>query len=58
MLIIDGHSSHITGNIITLCIHNCIDLLIPPPHYSHLLHPLDVSVFGPMKQFHAIHELK
>jgi len=37
MLIMDGHSSYITGNIIALCIHNCIGLLILPLHYLHLL---------------------
>lgn len=53
MLIMDGHSSHITGNMIALCIENNIDLLILPPHCSHLLQPLDVGVYGPLKRFHA-----
>lgn len=53
MLIMDGHSSHITGDMITLCIENDIDLLILPPHCSHLLQPLDVGVYGPLKRFHA-----
>ena len=26
-----------------------IDLLILPPHCSHILQPLDVAVFGPLK---------
>ena len=37
MLIIDGHSSHITSNMIALCIKNNTDLLILPPYCSHLL---------------------
>ncbi|KFZ17822.1 hypothetical protein V501_01531, partial [Pseudogymnoascus sp. VKM F-4519 (FW-2642)] len=32
---------------------NNIDLLILPPHCSHLLQPLDVGVFGPLKKYHA-----
>lgn len=54
LLIADGHSSHITGNMISLCIDNNIDLLILPPHCSHMLQPLDVGVFGPMKKYHAL----
>lgn len=53
LLIADGHSSHITGNMISFCIENNIDLLILPPHCSHMLQPLDVGVFGPMKKYHA-----
>ena len=49
----DGHSSHITGDLIALCIQNDIDILILPPHCSHLLQPLDVGVYGPMKRYHA-----
>lgn len=53
LLIMDGHSSHITGELIALCIEKDIDLLILPPHCSHLLQPLDVGVYGPMKRFHT-----
>ncbi|RAL58329.1 hypothetical protein DID88_006441 [Monilinia fructigena] len=49
----DGHSSHITGSLIAFCIEKEIDLLILPPHCSHLLQPLDVGVYGPMKRYHA-----
>jgi DDE superfamily endonuclease/Tc5 transposase DNA-binding domain/helix-turn-helix, Psq domain len=54
LLIMDGHSSHITGDLIALCIEKDIDLLILPPHCSHLLQPLDVGVYGPMKRYHAL----
>jgi hypothetical protein len=39
--------------MIALCMENNIDLLILPPHCSHLLQPLDVGVFGPLKKYHA-----
>ena len=48
----DGHSSHITANVIAFCMQNAVDLLIMPPHCSHLLQPLDVGVFAPLK--HAL----
>jgi hypothetical protein len=50
LLIMDGHSSHTTANVITFCMQNAIDLLILPPHTSHLLRPLDVGVFAPLKR--------
>jgi DDE superfamily endonuclease/Tc5 transposase DNA-binding domain/helix-turn-helix, Psq domain len=49
LLIADGHDSHITGNFIAHCMQHNIDLLILPPHCSHILQPLDVGVFGPLK---------
>lgn len=53
LLIIDSHPSHITSDIIALYIQKNIDLLILPPHCSHLLQPLDVGVYGPLKRYHA-----
>jgi len=50
----DGHSSQITANVIAFCIENAIDLLILPPHTSHLLQPLDVGVFAPLKRALAL----
>ncbi|KYG39556.1 hypothetical protein M433DRAFT_48760, partial [Acidomyces richmondensis BFW] len=49
LLIMDGHSSHITADFIAFCMDNAIDILILPPHCSHALQPLDVSVFSPTK---------
>jgi hypothetical protein len=46
----DGHSSHVTANVIAFCMENAIDLLIIPPHTSHILQPLDVGVFAPLKR--------
>jgi hypothetical protein len=50
LLICDGHDSHISGNFISHCIQNNISILILPPHTSHLLQPLDVATFGPLKK--------
>ena len=50
LLIMNGHSSHMTANFIAHCMKHAIDLLILPPHTSHLLQPLDVGVFAPFKR--------
>jgi DDE superfamily endonuclease len=53
LLIADGHGSHIRADFIAYCMENNIDLLIMPPHCSHLLQPLDVGVFAAFKRAHA-----
>jgi hypothetical protein len=49
LLIIDGHSSHVTARFIAYCIISKIDLFLLPPHSSHKTQPLDLSIFGPLK---------
>ena len=52
LVIRDGHDSHISAEMVNFCIQHRINLLLLPPHSSHLMQPLDVAVFGPLK--HAI----
>ena len=54
LLILDGHGSHITASFIAGCINYNIDLLVLPPHTSHILQPLDISLFAPLKRALAI----
>ena len=49
LLILDGHASHLTAEVIEYCIEHTIELLVLPPHTSHILQPLDVAVFAPLK---------
>ena len=49
LLIFDGHSSHMTADFKEFCLQNNILTLCIPPHSSHILQPLDVSCFGPIK---------
>ncbi len=49
LLIFHGHHSHISLALIELARDNNIHLLCLPPHSTHLLQPLDVEVFGPVK---------
>ena len=50
LLVIDGHGSHITANVIAYYIEHAIYLLILPPHTSYMLQPLDVAVLAPLKR--------
>jgi hypothetical protein len=54
LLIADGHGSHIRADFIAYCMEHNIDLLIMPPHCSHILQPLDVGVFSAFKRYHAV----
>ena len=49
LLVLDGHSSHISFEDRELAIENGVHMLKLPPHLTHLLQPLDVGVFKPMK---------
>jgi len=50
ILILDGHSSHVTLNFLVHCRQHKIVLLRLIPHTSHLCQPLDVGLFAPLKQ--------
>ena len=53
MLLIDGHKSHMTLDAIDLCRSNDVILFCLPPHTTHALQPLDVSVFKSLKDSFA-----
>ena len=50
LLILDGHGSHATPEFDQYCTENSIITLCMPAHTSHLLQPLDVSCFSPLKR--------
>jgi hypothetical protein len=50
LLILDGHESHHSTEFELYCQEQKIITLCMPPHSSHLLQPLDVGCFGPLKQ--------
>lgn len=49
LLIMDGHLSHVSVGVIEVAKQNRIEMLILPPHTTHIFQPLDVSVFKPLK---------
>ncbi|KID81501.1 transposase, partial [Metarhizium majus ARSEF 297] len=53
LLILDGHGSHHTIEFIEYCERHRIIPFALPPHLTHILQPLDVVVFQPLKHYHA-----
>jgi len=53
LLLLDNPSSHLTIQTIDLAKNSGVVMLSFPPHCSHRLQPLDVSVFGPFKTYLA-----
>ena len=49
LLLIDGHKSHMGLELVDLCRENNVILFCLPPHTTHALQPLDVSVFKSLK---------
>jgi len=50
LLILDGHGSHETTEFLWKCLEYNIYLLFLPAHTSHVLQPLDLTVFPSLKR--------
>jgi hypothetical protein len=50
LLLLNRHRSHLTARFITFCLDKNIDLVCLLLHTSHILQPLNVSLFSPLKQ--------
>ena len=53
LLIMDGYGSHHTKEFLDFCEEKRIITLALPSHTTHLLQPLDICVFQPLKHWHA-----
>jgi DDE superfamily endonuclease/Tc5 transposase-like DNA-binding protein len=51
-LIIDGFTGHTTLEFVDYCITFDIVVIVLPPHSTHLLQPMDLSIFQPLKNAH------
>jgi hypothetical protein len=49
----DGYDSHNTTEFLDFCKDHKIITLCMPPHSSHLLQPLDVGCFAPLKRAYS-----
>lgn len=49
LLVLDGHGSHVTDEFMWQCYLNNIYVIYLPAHTSHILQPLDLSIFSPLK---------
>jgi hypothetical protein len=50
LLIYDGHASHIGYQSVEWAMDRGVLIVTLPPHTSHRTQPLDLAVFGPLKQ--------
>ena len=50
VLFVDGHYSHLSMELIELAKEKGVHLVCFPPHLTHILQLLDVSVYHPLKQ--------
>lgn len=48
MLCLDGHTLHVSTEVIEFCLARKIILLYLPAHTTHVLQPLDVGIFAPL----------
>ena len=53
LLILDGHGSHCTLSFLGWCQSNRILVAVFPPHSTHRLQPLDVSLFRPLATYYS-----
>jgi hypothetical protein len=53
LLLLDGHGSHYTKEFATFAAEVKILLFAFPPHLTHILQPLDVGCFQPLKWYHG-----
>ncbi|CAB3251787.1 unnamed protein product [Arctia plantaginis] len=53
LLLLDNHESHISVPVLDFCKESGIVLLTFPPHCSHKLQPLDLTVYGPLKNYYT-----
>lgn len=49
VLFLDNHSSHVSLQLSEFCQEKGIILVALPPNSTHILQPLDVSFFKPLK---------
>ena len=57
-MILDGHKSHISLEVLQKARQHGLDMLSLPSHTSHAFQPLDVACFGPFKRaFRAYRDL-
>ena len=50
LLLLDNHETHLSIDFIDIAVENGVVLLTIPPHTSHKLQPLDISIYGPFKR--------
>ncbi|CAH2097239.1 unnamed protein product [Euphydryas editha] len=52
LLFVDGHKSHLTLHLSNFCSENGIEIIALYPNSTHILQPMDIAVFRPLKLFY------
>jgi hypothetical protein len=52
LMILDGHASHFSLKCLYYCRDNDTEMLCVPSHTTHVLQPLDRTVFNPIKTYY------
>lgn len=52
LLIYDNHESHISIKVLEMAKQNGVTILTLPPHCSHKIQPLDLTIYGPLKAYY------
>jgi hypothetical protein len=53
LLLLDGHSSHVSIEFLKLAVDYQILVMVFPPHTTHRLQPLDISIFSPLAHYYS-----
>lgn len=53
LLFVDGHNSHVNWRFMDWCDKNRVLVVVYPPHSTHRLQPLDVSLFSPLASYYT-----
>ncbi len=53
LLLVDGHKSHFTLELLTYARQHNIHILCYPSHSTHIYQGLDVACFSPLKTYYA-----
>ena len=52
LLLLNNQESHISVAVLNLCKESGTVLMTFPPHCSHKLQPLDLTIYGPLKTYY------
>ena len=52
VLFVDNHVSHVILPLCKFCVENQVELIALYPNSTHILQPLDVSLFRPLKEIY------
>ena len=51
----DQHETYCGRHVIDMCRENSNEIVLLPPHTTHMLQPLDISIFNPLRAVFSKH---